>query len=117
MLRDLPLTLTVSLVLTLLLEGLFAFCAGQRTGRRLLLVALVNTLTNPVVVLLHALFPSMLLTLFLELSAVLVEGFVYKKCADNIRHPFLFSLAINAFSYFSGELLNRLLNRLLPLLI
>ena len=54
--------LLVSLLLTLLLECAFAFVAGARTPRRLLLVALVNVLTNPPVVLLCTLFPSPLLT-------------------------------------------------------
>lgn len=101
--------LLISLLLTLLFEGAFAFLVGARTSRRLLLVALVNLLTNPPVVLLCTLFPSPLLTAAMELAAVGVEGLVYRTCADWVRRPFLFSLAINAFSYFAGLLLNHLL--------
>lgn len=111
--HDLPLTLLISLALTLIFELGFAFCAGQRTPRRLLLVVLVNTLTNPVVVLLHVLFPHPCLTLLLEICAILIEGFIYRTCADSIRRPYLFSLAINAFSYGCGEILNHLLPLLL----
>ena len=95
--------LLVSLLLTLLLECAFAFVAGARTPRRLLLVALVNVLTNPPVVLLCTLFPSPLL------AAVLTEGLIYRSRADWLRRPFLFSLAVNAFSYLTGLLLNLLL--------
>ena len=101
--------LLVSLLLTLLLECAFAFVAGARTPRRLLLVALVNVLTNPPVVLLCTLFPSPLLTAAMELAAVLTEGLIYRSRADWLRSPFLFSLAVNAFSYLTGLLLNLLL--------
>ena len=101
--------LLVSLLLTLLLECAFAFVAGARTPRRLLLVALVNVLTNPPVVLLCTLFPSPLLTAAMELAAVLTEGLIYRSRADWMRRPFLFSLAVNAFSYLTGLLLNLLL--------
>ena len=101
--------LLVSLLLTLLLECAFAFVAGARTPRRLLLVALVNVLTNPPVVMLCTLFPSPLLTAAMELAAVLTEGLIYRARADWLRRPFLFSLAINAFSYLTGLLINRIL--------
>ena len=101
--------LAVSLLLTLLFEELFALAWGLRGKRELGLVALVNVLTNPPVVLLCTLFPSPLLTAAMELAAVGVEGLVYRTCADWLRRPFLFSLAINAFSYFAGLLLNHLL--------
>ena len=101
--------LAVSLLLTLLFEELFALAWGLRGKRELGLAALVNVLTNPPVVLLCTLFPSPLLTAAMELAAVGVEGLVYRTCADWLRRPFLFSLAINAFSYFAGLLLNHLL--------
>ena len=101
--------LLVSLLLTLLLECAFAFVAGARTPRRLLLVALVNVLTNPPVVMLCTLFPSPLLTAAMELAAVLTEGLIYRARADWLRRPFLFSLAIIAFSSLTGLLINRIL--------
>ena len=101
--------LLISLLLTLLLECAFSFVTGARTPRRLLLVVLVNVLTNPIVVLLCTLFPSPLLTAVMELAAVLTEGAIYRARADWLRRPFLFSLAINAFSYLTGLLINRIL--------
>ena len=45
--------LAISLLLTLLLEELFALAWGLRGRWELTMVALMNCLTNPVVVLLH----------------------------------------------------------------
>ena len=110
MLPTLFLTLGISLLLTLLLEGLFAFfLGGIRSLRGLLLTVLVNMLTNPPVVLTYTLFPSLPVKLALEVAAVLVEGFVYKTCSEEIRRPFLYALCINAFSFLTGELINLLL--------
>ena len=49
------------------------------------------------------------LTAAMELAAVLTEGLIYRARADWLRRPFLFSLAINAFSYLTGLLINRIL--------
>lgn len=101
------LTLGISLLLTLILEGLFAFFIGRiRSARGLLLTVLVNTLTNPPVVLAYTLFPSLPMKLALEAAAVLVEWLVYKKCSDEINRAFLYALCINAFSFLTGELIN-----------
>ena len=107
MLPTLFLTLGISLLLTLILEGLFAFfIGGVRSLRGMLLTVLVNTLTNPPVVLTYSLFPSLPMKLGLEVAAVLVEGFVYKKCSDEINRPFLYALCINASSFLTGEVIN-----------
>ena len=113
MLPTLFLTLGISLMLTLLLEGLFAFfIGGIRSPRGLLLTVLVNMLTNPPVVLTYTLFPSLPMKLSLEVAAVLVEGFIYKTCSEDIRRPFLYALCINAFSFLTGDLINLLLTLL-----
>ena len=107
MLPTLFLTLGISLLLTLILEGLFAFfIGGIRSGRGMALTVLVNTLTNPPVVLLYTLFPSIPMKYALEIAAVLVEWLIYKKCSEEIGRPFLYALCINAFSYLTGELIN-----------
>ncbi len=106
-------TLLLSLGLTLLLEVPLALLFGAR-GRQLLLVVLVNIMTNPAVGLLYQLsfrytrFNSLAVLAVLEVSAVLVE-FVYYKKYNTFRHPFLFSLAANAFSFGVGLLINRLI--------
>lgn len=101
-------TLALSLLLTLLLEGLFALLWGLRGWREWAVLALVNLLTNPAVVLLYHLstglwgMNALWVTLILECSAVAVEWRCYKLCSDQLKRPFLFALLANAFSYGLG---------------
>jgi len=103
-------SLWISLLLTLVLELAFALLWGVRK-RGLLLVLLMNILTNPAVVLLHFLCTAFLgwtgffPVLVLELAAITVEAFC---CRGMIRKPWLFALCINLFSYTAGELLQLL---------
>ena len=100
-------SLIVSLVLTLLVELAFALVWGVRQ-RGLLLVLLMNILTNPAVVLLHFVctvimgWGSFFPVLILELAAIVTEGFC---CRGVIRKPWLFALCINVCSYGVGEIL------------
>ncbi len=101
-------SLALSLFLTLLLEGLFALIWGLRGWREWAVLALVNLLTNPTVVLLYHLstglwgMNAVLVTLVLECSAVVVEWRCYKSCSYQLKRPFLFALFANAFSYGVG---------------
>ena len=111
--------LVVSLVLTIVLETGFFLLVGKRDKKDLLLVVLVNVITNPVVVLLYWLavlyghWNRAAATLPLELFAVLTEGFYYKKYGRDFKRPYLFSVAANAFSYGVGALLQLLLQEVL----
>ena len=115
MYRDLLIALAFSLALTLVLEIGFFFLAGKRNKRDLLLVVMVNVLTNPVVVLLYwlaALYTGWNTTIVkipLEIFAVLTEGFYFRKYGQSFKRPFLFSLAANMFSFWAGVLLQQLL--------
>lgn len=103
------------LVLTIALEELFALIWGLRGRRQLVLVALVNCLTNPPVNLLYDLLvlarglSSWKVTLFLETIVVLVEWDCYRRLEEGIRRPFLLALLANLFSYSAGWLLQILL--------
>lgn len=103
--------LAVSLALTLLLEEGFALCWGLRGRRELTVVALVNVLTNPAVVLSYYTavglwrWPAAPVTAGLECAAVAVEWLCYRACSEQLRRPFLFALLANAFSYGAGALL------------
>ena len=76
--------LAVSLLLTLLFEEGFALVWGLRGKRELGLVALVNVLTNPPVVLLYYTaaglwrWNAVPVTIALEAAAVLVEWRCYR---------------------------------------
>ena len=106
-------SLALSLGLTLLLEIPAALILGLRRKEDILLVGLVNILTNPIVVLILNLFllfsaspPPWFLILPLEVFAVLTEGFIYQKGLSYRRiHPLFLSLILNGISYFGGLLL------------
>lgn len=93
----------VSLCLTLLLELPVAYAWGLRSRHNLTVAVLVNVLTNPAVVLLHALGIPILP---LEAAAIAVEGFCYRHCGEDVRRPYLLSLCANCISYGTGLALN-----------
>lgn len=111
MTQSLLISLGTSLILTLVLETGFFLLIGKRGKKDLLLLVLVNVLTNPPVVLLYWLatwytaWPTAIIILPLELFAVLTEGYYYKKYAGGFKHPYLFSLAANMFSFWSGMII------------
>ena len=111
MIRPLLSALALSLLLTLVLETGFFLLTGKRNKKDLLLVVLVNVVTNPVVVLLYwlaAMYTGWNLAIViipLELFAVLVEGFYYRKYGQDFSRPLLFSVSANVFSFGVGFLL------------
>lgn len=100
--------LGVSLLLTLVFEEAFALAWGLRGRRELGLVALMNCLTNPPVVLLYHTatglwhWNAVLVTVVLEGLAVVVEQRCCKAYSEQVKRPFLFALLINLFSYGAG---------------
>ena len=109
--NELAAALAVALPTTILLEAGFFFLTGKRNKKDLLLVILVNVLTNPAVVLLYWLsvlytdIDGIAVKALLEILAVLAEGWYYKRYAQDIKKPFLFSFGANAFSFFTGVLI------------
>ena len=108
------LSLGASLGLTLAVELLFALLC-RYGGRQLLLAALVNVLTNPLVVQAALLWRDFALPGYsaavavLEVLTVLIEGFIYQKSRLGFARPFGFSLAANALSFGLGLLLRHIL--------
>lgn len=106
--------LAVSLLLTLIFEEIFAFIWGLRGKRELGLVALVNCLTNPPVVLLYYTatgfwhWNAVLVTIILETAAILTEWFCYRAFSEQVKKPLLFALLVNLFSYGIGCVINLL---------
>lgn len=108
-------TLLISLGLTIVLEVIFGLVFKLRGTYNFSLVVLINVITNPPVVLLNHLLrqntdlPWALIVLVLEITAVMVEGLYYRRYAEDVKQPFLFSLGANAFSYFSGLLITHII--------
>ena len=104
-------SLLLSLGLTLLFELVFAFLLGIRKGKDFLLVALVNVVTNPPLVLILNLLQRRSLVSFpvilaLELTAIAIEWLLYRKRLEYEKlPPLVFSLLLNAISYTGGLLL------------
>jgi len=108
--------LVCSLALTIILETGFFLITGKRNKKDLLLVVLVNVVTNPLVVLtywlavLYTNLNTVIVVVALELLAVLVEGFYYRKYGQTLKRPFVFSITANALSYGAGVLIKFLLH-------
>jgi hypothetical protein len=111
MIQALPAALAISLALTVILETGFFIAIGKRGKKDLLLVVMVNILTNPAVVLIYRLtifytnLNAVLVVIPLEVFAVLTEGYCYKKYGHDFKRPYLFSLSANMLSYGTGLLI------------
>lgn len=107
-----------SLVLTIILEEIFALIIGVRSRKDLCLICLVNIITNPAVVFLYYLthyytvWNSIIITIILEGMAILTEAIYYRKygrlMGGNNLKAFIFSIGANLFSYGSGFLISRI---------
>ncbi len=109
--RNILIVFAASLTLTLIFEGVIALCFRIKR-KDVLLFALVNILTNPAVVFIDMVLRSfiplniMLWQIPLELGAVAVEGLCYSRFGTDIKHPWLFAIIANVFSYGCGLLIN-----------
>ena len=101
----------ISLGLTVVME--LAVALLWRVRRLdLALVALVNVLTNPLVVLLHWQLHSygwLVHTILPEVFALAAETIIYYRLENSIRKPLLFALVTNLVSYATGFALQWLL--------
>lgn len=102
----------VSLILTVIIELIIGFLIGLRKKNELLLLILINILTNPLVNLIDFLNASInlidrnLLLLLLEIFVVFIEYLLIRLVLKYSNSKSLFiSLAINLVSYFTGLLI------------
>ena len=96
----------ISLGLTLLIELPVGFAMGMRGKKHILLMILVNILTNPAAVLLCWLGVAQIPV---EIAVFLVEAGIYywfsKDEGFTIKHPILLALFANLISWTSGILI------------
>ncbi len=105
----------ISLFLTLLVEGLVAFLWGLRGKKNLLVVLLVNVLTNPLAVLVYWLYQvyagvhSLPVQVIIELVVVIVEIYIYRSFAEDDRfqipRPIGLAIVANVLSWGIGRLI------------
>lgn len=115
MINDLPFYLILCLFCTILVETFFGILFGIRDKNNILIVILVQIVTNPVVVCSSFLinvyggkiFRNICL-MFLEVSTIFIEGKIYKKNLDYKKiNPFILSTVLNTGSFVLGFLLER----------
>lgn len=117
MLILLPYYMIRSLLLTEVIELTAAFLIGVRNKIDYINIIFVNIMTNPVVVVsaflinyYYGLDVRNIALIFLEFSAFFSEGLIYKKHLEFKKiNPFSLSIILNAFSFFSGEIINKIL--------
>lgn len=105
----------ISLIMTECIEIIAAVCLGIRKQSYLVLVILVNCLTNPPAVFLAWTarvygmvakeYRKVFLYMIIEILVVMAEGFIYHRFMKENKHPFLFSLCMNVISFGVGCLL------------
>ncbi len=114
LINELPYYMGRALFLTIIIEGFVALLLGVRDKKDFLNVALVNLLTNPLVVSISVFFNlryglegRRYALIVLEIWAFFMEGFVYHKCLKYKKiNPYLFSILLNMSSYLIGEVIN-----------
>jgi hypothetical protein len=115
LINDLPYIMIRCLICTIIIELIGAFILGLRK-KDLVYVVLVNIMTNPLVVSLPVLVlvkfgvnARYICLVFLEILAIISEGFVYKKVLTYKKlNPYLISLILNVLSYCIGIVINNL---------
>ena len=114
MISLLPFIMIRCLILTILIECGIAYLLGVRKKTDVLIVMLVNLLTNPLVVssvvAVNYFVGRQAAEIFeyvSEIAVFLIEGFIYRKKLDYKKiNPFILSLLLNAASYLSGVVFN-----------
>ena len=112
---SLPVTLAVSLALTLAVELPLLYAFGVR-GRELVIGVFVNIMTNPPIVFVYDLLcaftdiPRAVSLAVLETAVFLTEGAVFR-AGTELKKPFLVSLAVNGASFAVGLMISLLIRR------
>ena len=114
MISHMPALLLRCLLCTVIIECAAAFILGLRKPDEQLTVALVNVVTNPLLVsicILVQLFYSKqvywCVYIGLELAVFIGEALLYRAVLRRKRDPFLLSAILNSASFFIGMLPNR----------
>lgn len=106
-------SLLKSLGVTLAFEISAGMLLGYRRGKDLVLIFLVNVLTNPLLGLILdgiylglGIYPGWAILLPLEAAVVLSEGMLYRgRLTREGMDPFLLSLILNAVSFLGGMMI------------
>ena len=118
MIKTIVFYMLIALVLTIIIETLIAFLLFKIKDKKdLLIVMLVNVLTNPLVnsistfCLYNYGFKAKDISMVvLEILAFISEALIYSKALTNKKtNPFILSFVLNASSYLMGVLINTIM--------
>ncbi len=117
MLNLLPYYMIRSLACTLIIEIVFSLILGVRNRKDIVNIALVNIMTNPIVVsvsfvtgFVYGSDARLIALVILEIFALVSEGFVYIRTLRYGKiNPFLLSLLLNGASYGIGLIINKII--------
>ena len=109
-LNDLPYIMLICLTCTIIIESIIALIIGIKDKHDILIIILVNIMTNPLVTSIPTYFYieynstyRIISLIILEIFAFASEGFVYKKLLNyNKKNPYIISLILNICSYTLG---------------
>ena len=112
--NDIFIIMLRALLCTIIIELIVGIILKIRNKKDLINIILVNCLTNPLVVTIplyvnikYGLFERHICLLLLEIFALAIEGFIYKKYLEfNKINPYVLSIILNACSYSMGEVIN-----------
>ena len=103
--------LLLSLVLTIVIEVVCSILIGIRKKKDVLLVVLVNMVTNPAVVFTYyflsliTLWNLWCIKVVLEILAVVCEALYYKRYGIDMKHPIGYAILLNGISFGIGCLI------------
>ena len=105
--------LMTTLIGTVIIEVVFALLLGVRDKKDIMNIILANIMTNPFLVIFSFMIKAKHgdqvyypVLFFMEILAVLSEGYIYRKYLEYKRiRPFLLSLILNLLSYTIGLLI------------
>ena len=101
-------TLFTAWIFTVVIESMIAYLCKIRRKEDFLLLLLMNTVTNPLAMLLYQLLgmhlplPDLTFQIFVEILVIISEAQILKKYMEAEPSPWGISLALNAGSYFAG---------------
>ena len=107
--REIIIGFTVSFLLTLIFEFAFCFVWGVHGKTNILLIFLINSMTNPLAVGICYYFNSTYAVMLpVEAAVAVVEAVYLTKYGKDIKHPALLAVLMNTFSFSAGLLIKYL---------
>lgn len=108
--NDLPHIMLICLICTIIIETTIGYLLGIKDKKDLIVIILVNIMTNPLVTSISTYFnveysqkARIISLIFLELFAFISEGYIYKKTLKyNKKNPYIISMILNICSYTLG---------------